>query len=316
MKLKTTILVLLALLTLAGCGGGAGSTAQNSASMPMATSAPAATAAPAAGAPAESSAGYAVDGGKAANQPGAQPQQPATERMVIKNAQMSIQVEKVREAETLVRAKVQELGGYIVQTQTYGSDENSTVIITFRVPAAQFDNALNGVKGVAYKVVGQTIGGEDVTEEFVDLDSRLRNLEATRTRLLDLLEKATKVEDALQVNQALTDVQGQIEQIQGRMKYLQQSAAMSTITVEMSRVPTTPIVSEEGWRPDQVFRRALRGLLEFGQGLVELGIVLLVWSPVWLVLLVVGRWLWKKLRRAADRPLRPAATAPASEEKP
>lgn len=310
MKLKTTILALLALLMLAACGGAAQPAFQET-NAGVAPAMPAATSAPAAMAPGESA---AVDGsGKSANQ---QNTQAEGERLVIKNAQLSIEVEKVREAEALVRAKVQELGGYIVQTQTYGTDNDARIMITFRVPSAQFDNALNGVQGVASKVTSRTIGGEDVTEEFVDLDSRLRNLEATRTRLLALLEKATKVEDALQVNQALTDVQGQIEQIQGRMKFLKQSAAMSTITVEMSRVPTTPIVSEEGWRPDQVFRRALRGLLEFGQGLVELGIVLLVWSPVWLVLLVVGRWLWKKLRRAADRPLRPAATAPASEEKP
>lgn len=306
MKLKTTLLVLLALFTLAACGGAASkSSTEVSAPMPAA---PAATAAPAAMAPNEN---YGVDGGAPANQ---QNTQQANERLVIKNAQMSIQVAKVREAETLVRAKVQELGGYIVQTQTYGTDDNATITITFRVPQAQFDNALNGVQGLAVKVVSRTIGGEDVTEEYVDLDSRLRNLEATRTRLLDLLQKATKVEDALSVNQALTDVQGQIEQIQGRMKYLKQSAAMSTITVEMSPVPTTPIVSEDGWQPEQVMRRALRGLIEFGQGLVELLIVLLVWSPVWLVLLFVGRWLWKKLRRAADRPIRPVVT-PTDQEK-
>lgn len=310
MKLKTITLVLLTMLTLAACGGAA----QPSFETSNQGLAPAAPAAPAAPVPEESAkdGNYGVDGGATANQQN--PQQP-NDRLVIKTAQMSIQVEKVREAETLVRAQVQELGGYIVQTQTYGADEYASITIVFRVPSAQFDNALNGVKGIAQKVVSQSLGGEDVTEEFVDLESRLRNLEATRTRLLDLLEKATKVEDALQVNQALTDVQGQIEQIQGRMKYLQQSAAMSTITVEMSPVPTTPIVSEEGWQPEQVFRRALRGLLEFGQGLVEILIVLLVWSPVWLIALFVWRWGWPRFRRTLDRPIRPAKVEPRAEEK-
>ena len=192
MKLKTITLVLLTMLTLAACGGAA----QPSSETSNQGLAPAAPAAPAAPVPEESAkdGNYGVDGGATANQQN--PQQP-NDRLVIKTAQMSIQVEKVREAETLVRAQVQELGGYIVQTQTYGADEYASITIVFRVPSAQFDNALNGVKGIAQKVVSQSLGGEDVTEEFVDLESRLRNLEATRTRLLDLLEKATKVEDAL-----------------------------------------------------------------------------------------------------------------------
>ncbi len=196
-----------------------------------------------------------------------------------------------------MRAKVQALGGYVVKVQTSGADDDLNTTVTFRVPASRFDDALAGVEGLAKNVISRTVGGDDVTEEYVDLDSRLRNLEATRDRLLTFLNKADKVEDALAVNQSLTDVQGQIEQIQGRKKYLEQSAAFSTITVVLAPVPPLPrLVSEDGWQPVRVARDALRSLIQFGQGIAEVIIVLLVWSPVWGVLLLVGLWIWRRLR--------------------
>lgn len=255
--------------------------------------------------------------GNVVNQPAQpDPQQQAQQRLIIKNANVELEVESVRDAEAAVRAKVEQMGGYVVQGTTQGTDQYMRSIITFRVPAERFEETLAGVQGLAKRVLARTISGDDVTEEFVDLESRMRNLEATRTRLLDLLEKATRVEDALNVNNALTQVQGEIEQIKGRMQYLQQSAALSTITLTLVPVPVTPIVEEGGWQPETVARRALRGLLEFGQGLAELAIVLVIWSPVWLVLFFVGRWIWRKLARMASKPISPAKPAVPSDTPP
>lgn len=301
MKTRLLPIIILTFLLVA-CGGAASQSAPQGMSMPAATSAPAPEA------PAEGARGAAFDdaqkGGQSTTNTG-QAQVPNDQRLVIKNANLSLEVKSVSEAETLVRAKVQELGGYVVQIQTFGSGADMTSQITFRVPAEQFDNALNGVQGIANRVLSRTLSGDDVTEEYVDLESRLRNLEATRTRLLDLLQKATRVEDALQVNQALTDVQGQIEQIQGRMKYLRQNAALSTITVALQPVPVTPIIEDNAWQPLRVARIALRDLLEFGTGLLNIGIVLLVWTPVWLPLLLIGRWVLRRLGRAMRRPISP-----------
>ncbi|GAB4111734.1 MAG: DUF4349 domain-containing protein [Roseiflexaceae bacterium] len=230
------------------------------------------------------------------------------QRLVIKTAQLTLEVEDVTAAEAAIRSKVAELQGYIVSSQTSGSTPDLYVQITFRVPSAQFETALSGVQGIAKRVLNRSLGGEDVTEEFVDLESRMRNLEATSERLLALLEKSESVEEALAVNQALTQVQGEIELIQGRMKYLQQSAAMSTITVALQPVPRTPIIADEGWDPLQAGRRALSSLIEFGQGLVELAIVLLIWSPVWVPTLLFVRWIWRKLfgkRKPASEPAPP-----------
>ncbi len=222
-------------------------------------------------------------------------QRDAIERMIIKNGELALRVENVREAEAALGAQVAALGGYIVQVEMYGADEQMTANITFRVPAERFDEALTKVQELSKKVLSRTVSGDDVTEEFVDLQARLGNLEATRDRLRVLLEQAIEVEDALEVNLALSNVQGEIEQIQGRMEYLQQNAALSTVNVYLSPVPS--IITQDSWQPLVVARNALRSLVELGQGLVNLAIVLLIWTPAWLPLLLFGWWGWRRLRR-------------------
>lgn len=299
---------LAAALILAACGGASSSPAPTS--PPMVENAGAAPG----GAPFPA-AEAAIEGRDAAQSAGAatnaQAQPPAGQRLVIKNASVSIEVESVAAAEAQLRARAEQLGGYVVSVQTRGRDEYMASVVTFRVPAEHFEDALSGVEGLARKVLSRTVSGEDVTEEYVDLESRLRNLEATRDRLLDLLDQASRVEDALQVNQALTEVQGEIEIIQGRMKYLTQSAAFSTITADLQPVPPPPVIYEEdSWQPLRVAQEALAGLIEFGQGLANLAIVLLVWTPVWLPLLILARWGWRRLRRGRAPRVPPAPPAP------
>ncbi|MCS6880326.1 MAG: DUF4349 domain-containing protein [Oscillochloridaceae bacterium] len=295
---RLLLILLLAALFLAGCGAIARPEGAPAAGMAMSdtTEARAPMSVPTAAPAAIESSSYHETAGSAPGAPDTAVQ-PGFPRLVIKTATLSIEVEDVAEAERRISARAQELGGYVVSLQTNGAEAGRMAVITVRVPAQRFDEALSGVEGLARKVLSRTISGDDVTEEFVDLESQLRNLEATRDRLLELLGRASEVEDALQVNQALTEVQGQIEQIQGRMKYLQQSAAFSTITVEVRPVPPPPaIIEEDGWKPLHVAREALRGLITFGQELVNLGIILLVWSPVWLPVLLLARYGWLRLR--------------------
>lgn len=297
------------LLLLTACGGAA-----SYAPVPEVSQSSGGAAAPAAEPQARDNA--AIEEAPAAGADPAAPQQPASQRLVIKSASLSIEVEDVAVAEATLRARAEQLGGYIVSVQTSGSGAYLTSVITFRVPAERFEDALTGVEGLAHEVYSRTVSGDDVTEEFVDLESRLRNLEATRDRLLDLLNKATRVEDALQVNQALTDVQGEIEQIQGRMKYLRQSAAFSTVSAELRPVPPPPtIVEPDSWQPLRVAQEALAGLVEFAQALGSLAIVFAVWSPVWLPILLVARWGLRRLGARKPRVAAPPPPPPAAEGK-
>lgn len=301
---RVRIIALLALaLILSACGGSAPAAAPSTTSE-MPNQAPAAPAASSGGA-ANALEAYDARQPAGAGQPATQGQNgaPNIERLVIKTADIALQVESARDAEARLRGLVSQLGGYVVKVETTGADADMTARVTFRVPAARFDDALAGAQGLATKLLSRTVSGDDVTEEFVDLSSRLRNLEATRDRLLTFLEKAENVEDALKVNESLTQIQGEIEQLKGRQQFLQQSAALSTITVFLSPVPVTAILTEEGWQPATVARRALRNLVEFGQGIAELLIVLVIWAPVWLPILVAGWWLLRRARRLRRRPV-------------
>lgn len=300
MKRAQLIALLIFVLVLAACGG-------SYAAAPSAREASGGEAAPPiAGAPAVPATALDQANGDA-KQPAAQPN---TTRLVIKTAELALQVESARDAEAQVRTLVNQWGGYVVKVETTGADEQMASRVTFRVPAERFDDALAGVQGLAKKLLSRTVSGDDVTEEFVDLESRLRNLEATRDRLLTFLAKAEQVEDALKVNESLSQIQGEIEQVKGRRQFLQQNAALSTISVYLSPVPVTAILAEDGWQPITVARRALRDLLEFGQGLAEVAIVLLVWIPVWLPLLVASVWGWRRLRRLIRRPIAPKPSPP------
>jgi len=222
----------------------------------------------------------------------------AVDRLIIKTASLALEVPDVAAAEHALRQRVEALGGFVVSVQTYGTGAEQSSTVVLRVPVERFEALLSDIEGLARKVLRRSVSGEDVTEEYVDLESRLRNLEATNTRLLDLLARAQTVEEALKVNQALTDIQGQIEWTKGRMQYLEQSAAMSTITVELVPVPPpTPIVDEDGWQPLEVARIALRRLIELGQNLANVVIVLLVWTPVWLPVALFGFWAWRRVGR-------------------
>ncbi len=220
----------------------------------------------------------------------------ATQQLIIKNGDLALRVEDVFAATAAVSTLASEAGGFVVSSSNSGLEQDLRAYITIRVPAERFEPTLTQLEALAVRVLSRSVSGSDVTEEFVDLEARLRNLEATRDRLLDMLNKATRVQDALDVNLALSDVQGQIEQIQGRMRFLSESAALSTINVALEPVPVTPVLAADGWQPIQVARAALRDLLSFGQWLGNGLIVLVVWSPVW-ALLAFGGWQGMRMVR-------------------
>lgn len=220
------------------------------------------------------------------------------ERLVVRDASLTIEVADVQQADQEIRALVDATGGYVLSSSASGSDANTVIYASLKIPSEKLDSVITAVERLASKVIYRSMSGSDVTEEYVDLEARLASLEAARDRLLVLLEKAANVEEAVQVNAALTDVQTQIEQITGRMRYLRQGAAMSSLNLEIRPIPVTEVIDPDSWQPLEDARIALRDLIQFGQDIVSFVIGLAVWTPVWLPLLLLGRYL---LRRRAAR---------------
>ncbi len=237
---------------------------------------------------------------------GAEPFSPAAERMIVKTATISITVRDTQEALGQVSALAGELKGYVVTSSSRYEGDRLFATVTIKVPATSFDDALARLRKIASKVDSENTSGQDVTEEYTDLTAQLKNLEATEAQLLKFLDRTQNVDEALKVYRELTNIRGQIERIKGRMNYLEKSAAMSTITVNIRPQPKDePIVKEEGWQPLRVMRDALRALVSALEGIANVAIwIVLFLLPILLVLLapfilIWLAWLWSRKRRQA-----------------
>ena len=145
--------------------------------------------------------------------------------LLVYTAQITLAVFEVAASLAEVESVGRELGGFLARR-----DDSS---ITIRVPSSRFDEAVKRLEKVG-DMIHRNVTAEDVTEEFRDLEVRLRSAHAVQARLTDLLAKATKVEESVMIERELDRVSGEIDRIEGRMKFLRDRATFSTITVTFS----------------------------------------------------------------------------------
>lgn len=234
-------------------------------------------------------------------------EQAPQERLIIRTADLSIVVEDTEEALADISQMAEQNEGWVVRSNVFQSGENAkTGDITIRVPSTGFDSALEAIKGLAIEVTSESTSGQDVTEEFVDLEARLRNLEATADRVRSFLDEARDVEDALAVNQELSRLEEQIEVAKGRMQFLEQSARFSTINVHLTPDALSQPLEVGGWQPQGVARAAVQALVDTLQVIASA----LIWIALFVLpiglLIVVPLWLvvrfWRQRRRQQPAP--------------
>jgi len=224
--------------------------------------------------------------------------QDAFDRKIVKTADLSITSEDVRGGAARAQQVASRFGGTIVNSQTYRADNAVYADLVVSVPSEEFENALDELRGLGEQVTTDTVSGQDVTEEYVDLQSRGRNLLAAEQTLLDLYGRATDVQDALSIQRELTLVRGQIEQVQGRIQYLKQSSDTSQISLSIRPVASPP-KPPPVWDPALIVARAWSASLAVLQGLGAAVISTVVFG--WWIIppLVAAAWL---LRRRIGRP--------------
>ncbi len=198
------------------------------------------------------------------------------ERLIIRNASLSLVVPETEAALDEINSLVDELGGYVVESNVYQYQEGLQASVTLRIPAESLDIALARIRDMATEVRSEHISGQDVTEEYVDLQSRLRYLEATEARLLEFLEEAEDTEAALAVYEQLREIQADIEQVKGRIQYLEQSAALATVSLDITPDELAQPIQIGGWHPEGTLRDAFQSLIRVLQFLVDAAIVILV----------------------------------------
>ena len=292
--------------------------AQAPAALPAVTSALAPTQPPAAEAPAAPSA----SGDQSANLPGsANPQASPYQqnRMIIKNGEMALLVADTDRALDQATGVAVDSGGYIVSSKTWLQDGFKYAQMTMGVPSDQFETAQRRLRGLALEVQNDTASGQDVSQEYVDLQSRLTNLEATAARIREFLDKATKVADALEVNQQLSDIEGQIEEVKGRMQFLKDRSAYSTIALTLNpQIPTptpTPTATPVAWQPGKTIEAAggmlgslLRGLVD---AVIWFGIVLLPFAIPLLAIIAIVMYFRRRGKKQATSKVQPASVSDA-----
>jgi hypothetical protein len=201
--------------------------------------------------------------------------------MVIRNANLQLIVSDVPRAAEIIGRLAAQRGGYLGNSREWRDADHVRGSMSVRIPAAQLDAFLSDLRKNAVRVDSEEITGSDVSQEFVDLGARLRNLEATEEELRQLLttirQRSQKASEVLAIHEEMVKVRGEIEQVKGRMNYLDQMAAFSTVQIELIPDALTKPITREGWQPVGVARAAASSLVRALQGIATIAIWLLVY---------------------------------------
>ncbi|NBI28986.1 DUF4349 domain-containing protein [Chengkuizengella marina] len=210
-----------------------------------------------------------------------------TQRMIIYNADLSIDVEDYLQTQQKIEQILLHMDGYIVNSSVNRhSEQNISAHLDVRIPQAQFTTFLEEVEALSIKVTNRNISGRDVTEEYVDLESRMKSKEIVEERLLGFMESADKTEDLLKISNDLARIQEEIEQIKGRMIYLQNHSALASVSISINEEKIiVPEFNNEDLnvlaKTKEQFVNSLNGLINFFSNLF---ILLVGNSPVLIIL--------------------------------
>ena len=301
MKKKILLIALISMLMLSACSG----PSRNTTAIP--TEAPAV---PGYG-PIEEESGT-KDGNSTAYD--AAGQQAQVERVVLKSAEITISVAKPHDSMKEISEMASRLGGFVVSSYTWKEEDYSSgrsydkATITIRVPAEKLDSTLAEIRAMsangAEGVISESQSGQDVTSDYVDSESRLRNLKAAEEQLMKLMENTTDLENTMEVFRELTNIREQIEVLQGHINYLKESSELSSIAVTLVAEASLQPIEIGGWKPQGVVRESLEKLVRNFQNLVDFLIRFsITWLPFLIPLGIVIHFLVKALRkRSTNQP--------------
>lgn len=233
------------------------------------------------------------------------------ERRIVKKASLELEVGNVVDAQAAATRIAEREGGFVANTErlTTSDDERRTeggVTLTLRVPAAHFTPALESLRRLGKGAGTERVTTEDVSEEFIDLDARIHNQRELEAQFLEILKRAARVEDALNVQRELATVRTEIERMEGRRRFLEHETALSTLSVALT--PSRPLVSASFSDFSSSVSHAASDTVNLGAEIVTATIrVLGVLLPVALLLGLPLAWTIRTLRRRSQRRLMAAA---------
>ena len=225
--------------------------------------------------------------------------------LIVRTASLELEVDDVAAVLADARGEMAALGGYVAGSDEYDQGEHRWATVTYRVPVERFDEAIDALRGLATRVVRESTQSAEVTATVVDLDARIANLRASEAALVDIMDRAGRIEDVLSVQMRLEDVRGQIEQLEAQRANLADQAALSTLAVSWFTPVAAVTMAQEGWDLLTEVDAALAQTLEALQGVASLAVWLAVVAlpllGVPLLLLAAIIVLLRRGRRASPR---------------
>jgi hypothetical protein len=240
-----------------------------------------------------------------------------TERKLIRNADITLESDNPADTLRKVTQIAEGSGGFIVSSESKQANAEgqlkpeSTVTVTIKVPAAQFDSVINQIRGAGSRIAQDKISTQDVTEEYIDLEARIRAKQALEAQFMEIMKQARTVQDALEVQRQLSDVRAEIERLEGRRRFLENQTSLSTINITMR--PPTQIVSTTGffYSVKRAFGDGLDVAAAITLGLIQvivalLPVIIFIGLPIFLVV----RYFVRRAQRQPPRvsPVPPPAT--------
>ncbi len=231
------------------------------------------------------------------------------DRLIIRNGTINLMVESVENRLADIRAITAQAQGLVFSSNTQFEGAELVATVTIQVPAAAFDDVMGRLRKLAVKVVSENSTSQDVTAEYTDLTSQLKNLQVQEEQLRLLMGRATTVDETLTVQRELGQVRGDIEKTQGRMNYLSHHAELSSIVVTLA--PRALVATPEGWQPANTAERAWTASLTTLAQVADFFISVVVFSWWLIPFVLLGAWLLRGRWRARRGPQPPAASVSA-----
>ena len=227
-------------------------------------------------------------------------------RKVIKTAELALEVKSLDQAQETVLSLVETRNGFIASLTVNDYETRREAQIVARVPSDGFHEVYREVKALG-RVERDHVGGQDLTEEFMDLERRIANLQAQEVRVREMFDAADTIEDLLKVEQRLTEVRGQIEQLQGRLRYLKDQVGFSTLNISLHEYGEAPVQQAAGWRLAYHVKGASRALTGAVQSVMTALIYLvitgaIVWVPLAILIGGVRTYVGRRRRDQATPP--------------
>jgi len=220
-----------------------------------------------------------------------------TDRLVVQESNLSLVVKNVRESSDKATDWAKSVGGYMVSSSLSQPEEAPYAYVVLRIPAKDLKPAIEYFRSLAIKVSSENLLGTDVTDEYIDIDSRLDTLNKTKAKFEEILSKATAVQDILTVQRELINLQDQIDSLKGRQQYLEKTAELAKISLHLSTDEfSLPYAPSQPFRPAAIFKQAVRSLVGTLRGGAKLLIWVGVYSPIWLLILGVI-WFFKRRKK-------------------